>query len=144
VREKGLVLDISYGLGFARDRTHTVNPFPILANSPLQAGAYNYPDVINRQQEANATLTYKISAAFEVGGQYRYEPVSPGRLLSEQLVSVHRANSHYRRRTGKRPDAATVVSGCALYRLLTRTLRLCSCVIRFEFPTCSFPLVQNY
>jgi len=69
-----IVLDISYGLGFAKDRTHTVNPFPILANSPLQAGAYNYPDVINRQQEATATLTYKLNAAFEVGGQYRYEP----------------------------------------------------------------------
>jgi MtrB/PioB family decaheme-associated outer membrane protein len=69
-----IVLDISYGLGFAKDRTHTVNPFPILANSPLQAGAYNYPDVINRQQEATATLTYKINAAFDVGGQYRYEP----------------------------------------------------------------------
>ena len=35
---------------------HTVNPFPILANSPLQAGAYNYPDVINRQQEANGDV----------------------------------------------------------------------------------------
>jgi MtrB/PioB family decaheme-associated outer membrane protein len=68
------VLDVSYGLGFARDRTHTVNPFPILANSPLQAGAYNYPDVINRQQEANITLTHKIMESLEVGLTYRFEP----------------------------------------------------------------------
>jgi MtrB/PioB family decaheme-associated outer membrane protein len=68
------VLDMSYGLGFARDRTHTVNPFPILANSPLQAGAYNYPDVINRQQELNVTLSHKIREGFDVGATYRFEP----------------------------------------------------------------------
>ena len=68
------VLQISYGLGFARDRTHTVNPFPILANSPLQAGAYNYPDVINRQQEVNVTLTRKIKEGFDIGATYRFEP----------------------------------------------------------------------
>ncbi len=68
------VLDVSYGLGFARDRTHTVNPFPILANSPLQAGAYNYPDVINWQQELNVTLTHKIKEGFDIGATYRFEP----------------------------------------------------------------------
>ena len=68
------VLDVSYGLGFARDVTHTVNPFPILANSPLQAGAYNYPDVINRQQEANVTLSHRIREGFEIGATYRFEP----------------------------------------------------------------------
>ena len=68
------VLDLSYSLGFARDRTHTVNPFPILANSPLQAGAYNYPDVINRQQEVNVTLSHRIRQGFEVGAVYRFEP----------------------------------------------------------------------
>jgi len=68
------VLDISYGLGFARDRTHTVNPFPILANSPLQAGAYNYPDVINWQQELNVTLSHKIKESLDIGATYRFEP----------------------------------------------------------------------
>ena len=68
------VLDLSYGLGFARDRTHTVNPFPILANSPLQAGAYNYPDVINWQQELSVTLSHKIKEGLDIGATYRFEP----------------------------------------------------------------------
>jgi MtrB/PioB family decaheme-associated outer membrane protein len=68
------VLDISYGLGFARDITHTTNPFPILANSPITAGAYNYPDVINWQQEFNISLTHKLREGLDVGASYRFEP----------------------------------------------------------------------
>jgi len=68
------VLDISYGLGFARDITHTTNPFPILANSPRAAGAYNYPDVINWQQEVNISLTHKLREGLDIGASYRFEP----------------------------------------------------------------------
>ena len=68
------IVDISYGLGFARDRTHTANPFTILANSLLTAGAYNYPDVINRQQEANISVTHQLREGLDVGVSYRFEP----------------------------------------------------------------------
>ncbi|MBA2493568.1 MAG: MtrB/PioB family outer membrane beta-barrel protein [Acidobacteria bacterium] len=68
------VLNFSYGLGFANDRTTTVNPFPILAVSPRTAGAYDYPDVINRQQEINMSLTHQLRSDLAVGVIYRYEP----------------------------------------------------------------------
>ena len=69
------VLDISYGGGFGRDITHTTNPFPpILANSPLTAGAYNYPDVINWQQEVNISLTHKLREGLDLGFTYKFEP----------------------------------------------------------------------
>jgi hypothetical protein len=68
------VLDISYGLGFARDITHTTNPFTILANSPITAGAYNYPDVINWQQEFNISLTHKLREGLDIGASYKFEP----------------------------------------------------------------------
>jgi len=68
------VLDLSYALSFARDRTHTANPFPILPISLRTAGAYNYPDVISRQQEANASVTHQLSPKLSVGFGYRFEP----------------------------------------------------------------------
>ena len=68
------VLDFSYGFGFARDQTTTVNPFPILANSPRTAGAVPYPDVINRQQEVNLSLTHRLREGLDLGFSYRFEP----------------------------------------------------------------------
>ncbi len=68
------VFDFSYGFGFAKDRTNTVNPFPILANSPRTAGVLPYPDVINRQQEVNLSLTHRLREGLDVGLSYRFEP----------------------------------------------------------------------
>ncbi|HVF47498.1 MAG TPA: MtrB/PioB family outer membrane beta-barrel protein, partial [Pyrinomonadaceae bacterium] len=68
------VLNLSYSLGFARDRTSTTNPFPILAVSTRTAGAYTYPDVINRQQEVNVSLTHQVRSDLALGITYRYEP----------------------------------------------------------------------
>lgn len=68
------VFDLSYVLAFSRDRTNTANPFPILAISLRTAGAVNYPDVINRQQEANFTVTHKLREDLDLGFSYRYEP----------------------------------------------------------------------
>jgi hypothetical protein len=64
----------SYGLGFARDRTQTANPFPILAVSLRTAGAYDYPDVINRQQEVNLSITHQLQPGLDLGFSYRFEP----------------------------------------------------------------------
>ncbi|HKC63557.1 MAG TPA: MtrB/PioB family outer membrane beta-barrel protein [Pyrinomonadaceae bacterium] len=68
------VLDLSYVLSFARDRTTTGNPFPILPISLRTAGAYNYPDVINRQQEVNLSVTHRLRANLDLGFSYRFEP----------------------------------------------------------------------
>jgi hypothetical protein len=68
------VLDVSYALSFAKDRTRTVNPFPILPISLRTAGAYNYPDVINRLQEVNVNLTHQLSPKLSLGFNYRFEP----------------------------------------------------------------------
>lgn len=73
-KDESTTLDIFYGLGFAKDRTTAGNPFPILAVSLRTAGAYNYPDVISRQQEANVTLMRRIRAGLYAGVRYRYEP----------------------------------------------------------------------
>jgi len=67
-------LDISYVMAFARDRTRTANPFTILPISLRTANAVNYPDVINRQQEVNITLTHKLRQDVDLGFSYRYEP----------------------------------------------------------------------
>jgi len=67
-------LNLTYGGGFARDRTSTVNPFPILAVSPRTAGAYNYPDVINWQQEVTFSLTHQLRPGLSMGFSYRFEP----------------------------------------------------------------------
>jgi MtrB/PioB family decaheme-associated outer membrane protein len=80
------VLDISYGLGFARDRTNTTNPFPILGQSPRTAGTYNYPDVINRQQEVNLSLTHKLWEGLDLGFSYRYEPYRLSDYYTNSLV----------------------------------------------------------
>jgi MtrB/PioB family decaheme-associated outer membrane protein len=68
------VVNASYGLGFARDRTDTFNPFPILSVSPRTAGAIDYPDVVARQQEANVTVTHKLRDGMELGFAYRFQP----------------------------------------------------------------------
>jgi len=68
------VLDLSYVLAFARDRTRAGNPFPILAVSPRTATAYDYPDVINWQQEANFSLTHQLRPGLALGISYRFEP----------------------------------------------------------------------
>ncbi|PYS49973.1 MAG: hypothetical protein DMF68_08515 [Acidobacteria bacterium] len=68
------VLDLSYVLSFARDITSTGNPFPILPISLRTAGAYNYPDVINRQQEVNLTVTHRLRPNLDLGFSYRFEP----------------------------------------------------------------------
>ena len=80
------VLDVSYGLGFARDRTTTGNPFPILANSPRTAAAVPYPDVINRQQEANISITRQLRADLAVGINYRFEPYRVSDYYTNSLV----------------------------------------------------------
>ena len=64
----------SYSISDAKDVIHTFNPFPIQANSPLTAGAYNYPDTKNRYQELLASVTYRIRPGLQVGVRYRYEP----------------------------------------------------------------------
>src|SRR5258708_24446674 len=71
------VLDVSYGLGFARDRTTTGNPFPILPQSPRTAGAVPYPDVINPQQEANISITPPFRPDLPVGMKYPFDPYQP-------------------------------------------------------------------
>lgn len=68
------VLNLSYVLSFARDKTNTANPFPILPISLRTAGAYNYPDVINRQQEVNATITHQLRPNLNIGFSYQFEP----------------------------------------------------------------------
>lgn len=73
-RYERTVVDFTYGLGFAKDRTTTANPFPILPVSLRTAGAYDYPDVINRQQEVTFSITRQIRPDFAVGAVYRYEP----------------------------------------------------------------------
>ncbi len=80
------VLDVSYGLGFARDRTNTTNPFPILPQSPRTAGAVPYPDVINRQQEANISITRQLRADLAVGINYRFEPYRVSDYYTNSLV----------------------------------------------------------
>jgi MtrB/PioB family decaheme-associated outer membrane protein len=69
-----LALDVFYGLGFTKDRTDTVNPFTILAVSQRTAGAVDYPDVINRQQQAKVSVSYKLRPGLDVGVRYRFEP----------------------------------------------------------------------
>jgi MtrB/PioB family decaheme-associated outer membrane protein len=68
------MLNFSYGLGFAKDRTTTVNPFPILSVSLRTAGALDYPNVMSRQQELNFSITQQIHEGFSIGAIYRYEP----------------------------------------------------------------------
>jgi MtrB/PioB family decaheme-associated outer membrane protein len=68
------MFDGSYSISDARDVIHTFNPFPIQANSPLTATAYNYPDTKNRYQELLASVTYRIRPGLQVGVRYRYEP----------------------------------------------------------------------
>lgn len=68
------VLNVSYALSFVREITHTVNPFPILPISLRTAGAYNYPDVINREQEVNISFTQRLREGLDLGFNYRYEP----------------------------------------------------------------------
>ena len=81
-----MILDLSYGLGFARDRTTTGNPFPILPQSPRTAGAVPYPDVINRQQEANISITRQLRADLAVGINYRFEPYRVSDYYTNNLV----------------------------------------------------------
>ena len=66
-------IDLSYGVSFARDRIHAFNPYPILANSPRTAGAYDYPDTVNRFQEVRFSLSRKLRPGLELGIQYRFE-----------------------------------------------------------------------
>ena len=68
------VLDMSYVLAFARDRTFTGNPYAILSISPRSATAYNYPDVINGQQEVNFSLTHQLRPGLALGVSYLFEP----------------------------------------------------------------------
>src|SRR5207245_1493270 len=56
VNEGRTTIDLAYVLSNAKDQIHTINPYQILANSPLTAGAYDYPDTINRWQEIDATV----------------------------------------------------------------------------------------
>lgn len=79
-------VDLSYGLGFARDKTTTVNPFPILAISPRTAGTYPYPDVINRQQDLNLTVTQQLRPDLILGFNYRYEPYRLSDYYTNSLV----------------------------------------------------------
>ncbi len=66
-------LDVRYILSNDKDEIHTSNPFQILANSPLTAGTYNYPDTINRLHDVDATVTRQLRAGMEIGLQYRFE-----------------------------------------------------------------------
>ena len=43
-------------------------------SSPITAGAYNYPDVINWQQEVNISLTHKLREGLDIGASYKFEP----------------------------------------------------------------------
>ena len=80
------VITGSYGFGFARDRTHTANPFQILSVSLRTAGAYNYPDVINRQQEVNLSLTHQLRPGIDLGFTYRFEPYRLDDFYTNNLV----------------------------------------------------------
>ena len=68
------VLDLSYVLSFAGDRTHTGNPFSILPISPRTATAYNYPDGFNWQQEVNLSITHQLRPGLALGISYLFEP----------------------------------------------------------------------
>jgi len=68
------VVDLSYVLAFARDKTSTANPFTVLDVSHRTAGAINYPDVINRQQEVNFFITRRLRPGLDLGLSYRFEP----------------------------------------------------------------------
>ena len=69
-----ITFDVSYVLSNATEQLRTSNPFPILANSPLTAGAYDYPDTLNRWQEFEATIARELRAGLTIGVKYRYEP----------------------------------------------------------------------
>jgi MtrB/PioB family decaheme-associated outer membrane protein len=79
------MFDGSYSISDARDVIHTFNPFPIQANSPLTAGAYNYPDTKNRYQELLASVTYRIRPGLQVGVRYRYEPYAVDDFYSNNM-----------------------------------------------------------
>jgi len=66
-------IDLSYGYTFARDRIHALNPFPILLNSPVTAGAYNYPDTKNGYQEVYISGSRRLRPGLDLGGQYLFE-----------------------------------------------------------------------
>lgn len=68
------VLDMSYVLAFASDKTHAGNPFPILAISPRTATAYDYPDGFNWQQEVNFSITHQLRPGIALGISYLFEP----------------------------------------------------------------------
>ena len=68
-----VILDLSYGYSYSKDRIHTFNPFPILPFSLLTAGTYNYPDTRNRFQEVLLSGTRKIRPGLDVGVHYRFQ-----------------------------------------------------------------------
>ncbi|HEY2930951.1 MAG TPA: MtrB/PioB family outer membrane beta-barrel protein [Acidobacteriota bacterium] len=73
-QEGKLQVDLSYALSFARDRIDTVNPFPIRADSVLNAQAFPYPDTLVRRQDVNIVITRQLHEGLEVGARYWYEP----------------------------------------------------------------------
>ena len=84
--EERTVLEMSYGLGFGKDRTNTVNPFTVLANSTHTAGAVPYPNVLNRQQELNLSITHKLREGLDLGFSYRLEPYGLDDYYTNGLV----------------------------------------------------------
>jgi len=68
-----VIVDLSYGYSYSKDRIHTFNPFPILQFSQFTAGTYNYPDTRNRFQEVLFSSTRKIRPGLDVGVHYRFQ-----------------------------------------------------------------------
>ena len=81
------VVDLTYALSFARDRTQTANPFTILPISLRTAGAYNYPAVLNRQQEVTLNITHQLSPKLALGFNYRFEPYRLDDFYTNNLQS---------------------------------------------------------
>lgn len=73
-KNERILFDVAYVLSSAQDRVSTTNPYAILPISPLTAGAYDYPDVISRWQEIDATVRRQLRPGLQVGVRYRYEP----------------------------------------------------------------------
>ena len=69
-----IIVDVSYVLSNAKEQLRTSNPFPVLTNSPLTAGAYDYPDTLNRWQEVDASIAHHLRPRVLIGLRYQYVP----------------------------------------------------------------------
>jgi len=72
-QDEKTTFDLSYGFTTSTDRVHSFNPFPVPANAPRTATAYDYPDVINRLHEAVFSVMRNLRHDVQAGVEYRHE-----------------------------------------------------------------------